>query len=80
MTDANDAANEFVDSFDDDKMLDLIEARDFTYLEPETFSEDTVYKYDESAIQEAAKVIFEEEYKDVIYHQKGVGATILPMC
>lgn len=66
VTDANDAANEFVDSFDDDKMLDLIEARDFNYLEPKTFSEDTVYKYDESAIQEAAKDIFEKEYVDVI--------------
>lgn len=67
---ADEKADSFVDDFTPEKMYELIEegktTGDFTYLLPKASGEDIVYSYDENAIQEEAKRIFEQEYKDVI--------------
>lgn len=67
---ADEKADAFVDDFDADRMFDLIEegktTGDFTYLLPKIPGEGTVYSYDENAIQDEAKDLFEQEYKDLI--------------
>lgn len=67
---ADEKADSFVDDFDADRMFELIEegqtTGDFTYLLPKIPGEGIVYSYDENAIQDEAKDLFEQEYKDLI--------------
>ena len=79
---ADKEAQDFIESFTPEKMLDLIELGDTAYLLPKTLDEDIVYSYDENEIQKDAKIKFETVYKNFIlaeedYHDKDNIADIL---